>query len=404
MNNKLIILSQHFYPEEGATAQLITELATELAFSDTPLTVLTSAYPNAYEFTDAQVVRLCGDYSSRKESGLLSKLTSGSAFFFRSLFWLVRHTSSRDLLLVVSNPPFIGAIPCLLSLIRSQKYIYLCQDIFPQSAIVSGILPTKGPLVLAFNCLMRAIYHRSEYTIVLSSSMKSFLLSKVSATLPVAVIPNWAIDEDAIYQNQLCTNTLSSHIKDTRTLNVQYSGNFGRLHDIITILEAARILADTNIRFRFIGGGFKKSQIFDYIQKLDLENVEIQGYQEKANLHQSLSSCDVSIVSLIPGAESIVAPSKLYGILNAAKPVIVISSENSELSRFVVDNQLGFAISNGDSFQLASTLKSLAEDREQLELMSRAAKRYYSQFLGKSKSAASYHSIVLSASSESQSS
>ena len=54
---------------------------------------------------------------------------------------------------------------------------------------------------------------------------------------------------------------------------IQYSGNFGRMHDITTILKTAKLIKNKNIIFLFIGNGSKRKEIVDNIlSQLDFKH------------------------------------------------------------------------------------------------------------------------------------
>jgi len=67
-------------------------------------------------------------------------------------------------------------------------------------------------------------------------------------------------------------------------------------------------------------------------------------------------------VSLLPALEGLIVPSKLYGILAAARPVAFIGDTEGELARIVREAACGFAIETGDSADLVRQLRCLRDD------------------------------------------
>ena len=49
---------------------------------------------------------------------------------------------------------------------------------------------------------------------------------------------------------------------------------------------------------------------------------------------------DVHIVTIKRGLEGVVVPSKLYGILAAGRPVLVVARKGSDAARIIVGNRL----------------------------------------------------------------
>ena len=70
----------------------------------------------------------------------------------------------------------------------------------------------------------------------------------------------------------------------------------------------------------------------------------------------SLSSADVSVVTLKKDLDGVIAPSKLYGYLSTSIPVVVISSKKSYLKRIIEENNCGKWFLNSDSKNFARWL------------------------------------------------
>lgn len=346
--NALIIVSEHFHPSTGATAQLIKNLADHLHNSGVPLVVLTSTPGNLS--SPYPIHRLLSVDS--RSSSILVKVYNGITFLAGTLKWLLIHSRFTNTIFIVSNPPFIGVLGLITKFIKGSSYLFLLQDLFPRSASLAGIVPSRGPIPYLWKIILKMVLKNSSSTIVLSESMERRCYTEYGVLSNLKVIHNWPVFPDpGPVVNR-------SHELSTRsTLVVQYSGNFGRLHDILTLLEAARLVQNEQIQFVFIGGGAKYKQISRYKDELKLTNVEVLPYRRIDELAGSIASCDISAVSLIPGAEDTVAPSKLYGILACSRPVLLIASDDCELTRLVRSSGSGFVFNPGDSISIANQLR-----------------------------------------------
>jgi len=143
-----------------------------------------------------------------------------------------------------------------------------------------------------------------------------------------------------------------------------------------TILAAAEQLKDEPIQFVFIGNGAKRQTCIDKVNSLKLENCKFLPYQKKSLLPYSLTACDLSLVSVSSGMEGLVAPSKLYGILAAGRPVAVICSAHSYLRQLVADATCGEAFANGDAASLAEFIRRLAANPELTNTLGNSGYRY----------------------------
>src|ERR671933_1222265 len=128
---------------------------------------------------------------------------------------------------------------------------------------------------------------------------------------------------------------------------------------------------------------------------MGLKNCQFLPYQNKQNLPYSLTACDLSLVSVSPGMEGLVAPSKLYPALAAGRPLAIICEQHSYLRSMLKESGCGEAFHNGDAEGLAAFIRRLAADSQLTKQMGQAGRRYlqsnftpdliaqqYSQLLG----------------------
>ncbi len=142
---------------------------------------------------------------------------------------------------------------------------------------------------------------------------------------------------------------------------VMYSGNFGLAHDVTTMCEAAAMLADDDrIAFLFVGGGKKKPLVERFVAEHGLGNCRCEPYQPRERLDRSLSCADVHLVSLLEGLEGSIVPSKLFGIMAAARPTIYIGHPESEIARVLLEHECGTVVRQGDVEGLVESIRFLA--------------------------------------------
>jgi len=384
---RLLLISEHFEPSTGATAQLMTDLAEGLHRRGWSVTVLTATPGGAL---NVPVQRLGG--RSGVAIGVTAKVLRGARFLLGSLLWCLWHGRRGDGVLIVSNPPFIGILGPLLQLSRRLPYIFVFQDLFPRSAVLSGVLPAAGPVALVWRSLMQQVCRHSATTVVLSQAMEERLRRDLGRELPLEVIHNWAVERGLSRPRAQNTFAKEHGFEDRFTL--QYSGNFGRLHDLLTLLEAARLLQHTTVQFVFIGGGAKGGQIEAYQQGFGLKNVLQLPYQPRQRLPESLSACDLSAIGLIPGAEDTVAPSKFYGILASGRGVVLIARRSCDLAQLVLREGCGIVVEPGEAAELAERLRALNEAPEEVAAMGERSRTLYERQFGVDRSIDRYAAVL----------
>lgn len=386
---EVLIVTEYFSPSIGATAQLVSDIADDLHCDGIKLRILTSSRGSFSTYYPIHRFVLPKSGSTR----ILDKLFSGLYFLLRTFIWLLLNLRSNHQLLIVSNPPFIGLLGPVFLALRRTPYIFLFQDIFPRSASLTGVLPSKGPILSFWQILQKLVLKNSRSTVVLSDSMVQRCHKEYGVDLNIVSIPNWAVS-DTHTARPKSDSQLAKSLELVDTLTVQYSGNFGRLHDILSILETARLLKEHPIKFLFIGDGAKRAQITRYKDSYSMNNVILKPYQKRHALADSLASCDISIVSLVPGAEDTVAPSKLYGILASSRPILLISTGSSELRHFITINKCGIHVEPGDPVALAEALLRLLLNPHDLSLMSVNSRQAYDAHFGRHRSTRRYLSLM----------
>jgi colanic acid biosynthesis glycosyl transferase WcaI len=99
------------------------------------------------------------------------------------------------------------------------------------------------------------------------------------------------------------------------------------------------------------------------VRERGLTSFRFVPYQPREALADSLGAGDVHLVSLLPQLEGLIVPSKLYGILAAARPVVFVGDPDGELSRVIRESAIGVSIPCGDGEGLCRALRALRDDR-----------------------------------------
>jgi hypothetical protein len=158
-----------------------------------------------------------------------------------------------------------------------------------------------------------------------------------------------------------------------------YAGNLGEAHCFEEILAAAPFLpADWRIRFAVRGAksaGLKaaanelKSPRNQEAKRLGAE-VEVTGYASEEETPRLLASARVHLITMSPGWEGIVVPSKLYGCIRTGRPVLFVGPENADTAREIRANDWGGVLPPGASGELvaAAILKLAARPTREVRM------------------------------------
>jgi hypothetical protein len=394
---RAIFLNRFYWPDEPATAQLLTDLAEALAARGQDVVVITShpgsANVPAFETRrGVHIARIRGTRWARR-LGLLGKAADFGTFFAGALLRLFFTVRARDAIVALTDPPLLGVGVALVARLRGARLFHWVQDIYPELAIeLAG-----QRWLAAFRPFRNLAWRRAERCVTLGTDMAAVLASAGVPSTQISIVANWA---------PAGTAPPPTHsADDLRTawgllgkFVVAYSGNLGRVHDLAPVLNvAAALRTDDRIAFVFIGDGAQREPLAAAARRLGLANLQFHPPQPRDRLSATLALADVHLVTLRPGCERYVFPSKLAGIAAIGRPVIFIGPPASELARLVAapGAEFGRAFGRDETTAIAAGIRKLSVDPAACATLSAGALRY-AQITGGSAAAATRWLVWLS--------
>jgi glycosyltransferase involved in cell wall biosynthesis len=381
---RVLIVTQFYPPDYAATGQLIAELADQLGEWGLNMHIFTGQPGYAFDRDSApkrerqQQVNVRRSRTSRLwPLRIRGRAINGLLFCLRAAGHLLKHGRKYDLLVLTSEPPYLPILGYLARLGLRLPYVCILYDLYPDIPVALNVVPSQHWLVRLWERVNQRVWRQAQSIVVLSSSMRSRLLRKMPTLCDkIHIIPSWA-DSHVIVPRAKQDNWFAHAQQTVQHFTVQYSGNLGRCHDLETLLQAIELLRDTPIRFLFIGRGAQLSACIERVQRSRLQHLcRFLPYQEKSVLPYSLTACDLSIVSISAGLEGLVAPSKLYGILAAGRPVAAICEPHSYLRDLIAEAQCGECFTNGDAPGLARYIQELAAHPDRAQALGQAGRHY----------------------------
>ena len=362
---RLVFFNRFFAPNESATSQLLSQLAFHLAARGHDVHVVTSHDPASARGVEAmrgvsvhRVARARGD-----AHGLAARASDYLGYAHAARRAARRLLQPGDVAVVETDPPMLSSVLARVVRERGAKAIVWLQDLFPEVAASYGI-PGMGGMV---GELLRRSRDRSlaaaHAVVAIGDDMAGRIAAR--ACVPserVHVIHNWA-DGRAIQPMAPGASRMRADWGLDGLFVAGYSGNFGRVHEFDTLLDAAALLRDEpGIAFLLVGSGPRWDEVRSRVERERLANVRMRAYREREALGESLAAADVHVVSLRPEFDGLVQPSKLYGILAAARPGIFIGSATEETARILREHDAGTCVAPGDAPGLARAILALRSD------------------------------------------
>jgi glycosyltransferase involved in cell wall biosynthesis len=362
---KLVFFNRFFLPDASATSQMLSDLALDLARHGEEVHVVTSRVPGGEadeETIEGVTVHRVADAIAGPH-GLARRALAYLGYYRGARRIARRIVSTGDVVVLKTDPPLLSAAIAPLAKERGARVVAWLQDLFPEVAQEYGLPAFRSPLGTALRRVRDRSLARSDAVVAISDAMGQRVTALGCVeTDRLHVIHNWA-DGGAIVPIDGEANPLRTQWDLDGKFVVAYSGNLGRVHEFDTMLDAASRLREMHdVRFLVIGRGPRLAQVRARAQRESLSNVQFESPQERHALAYSLAVADVHLSILRPEFEGLVHPSKLYGILAAARPMIFIGSVTDETARIVREARCGLAIRSGDGRSLADAIIDLKAD------------------------------------------
>jgi colanic acid biosynthesis glycosyl transferase WcaI len=363
---RLLVLNQYYWPGIEATAQLLTELCEALA-EDVGVTVVTGVLrghedePRQVVHNGVEIVRVPS--TSFERSKLFARAANYVTYLSNALVRAVRG-QRPDIVLCMTDPPVIADIALLVARRYRAPLVVISQDVFPEIAVELKRL--ENPVAVRLLRSLVSLYlRRADRIVAIGDTMKRRLEEKGAPPERIRVIPNWVDTERLMPQDR--ANRWAQGGRLQEKFVVMHSGNVGHAQDLDSLIRAATFVRDLDdLAILVIGSGARHNELVSLAELLEVDQVHFLYYQSRGVLPQSLSAADVHVVGLAPGLAGYVVPSRLYGILAVARPVIAAADADSETAQVVQRIGCGIVVPPGRPELLARAIRDAHDGRYDL--------------------------------------
>jgi len=276
--------------------------------------------------------------------------------------WLVsfwRNRKEYDAVIVGTDPQFCYWMFPLMKRINPEiRLIHWVFDVFPEAAMIDSSLWLKIPASI-LKLLVPFCYKAADDVVDIGPCMHKILdkyhHSDVHTLTPWALVePEEIPHPDADIRKELFGDA---------KIGLLYSGTVGYAHDITPFIKLARECRKCGIDATFCFAGYGNCY-WEQTKQITAEdtNIRLAGFVSEENLEVRLAAADIHLISLRPGWEGVVVPSKFFGALSIGRPVIFSGSEESEIARWCRAYSVGTILSDDTLEYLRNYMKS--EDRK----------------------------------------
>ena len=391
---RLLVLNQYYWPGIEATAQLLTELCEALA-EDAEVKVVTGVL-HGHEDAPRRVVQNGVDVvrvpSTSFERSKLGARAANYATYLTSALLRGLRGPRPDVVLCMTDPPIVADIALLLARRYRVPLVVISQDVFPEIAVQLNRL--ENPVAKRLLRGLVSLYlRRADRIVAIGDTMRRRLEEKGARPDRVRVIPNW-VDTSRLVPTEKA-NEWARKIGLDEKFVVMHSGNVGHAQDLDSLVRAATFLRDLDdLSIFIIGTGARHAELVALAELLEVDQVTFLYYQSRGVLPQSLSAADVHVVGLAPGLAGYVVPSRLYGILAVARPVIAAAEAESETAQVVERVGCGIVVPPGRPELLARAIRDAHDGKYDLAEMGRRGREWVEREADRSVAVRRYRDLL----------
>ncbi len=373
--SSFLFINQYYWPDEAATAQLLTDLAEDLVRAGHQATILCGRGRYCYKEklksgvfyqNGVRIERIANsDFGRHQLKGRVADITS----FMLAAFFRSRRISRHDAVIAMTSPPLVARLGVNICKKHGVPLILWVQDIYPEIAEKLGVL--KNPILYhQFQKMALQIYAFSSKVVVLGEEMQRRLESCQEASGKLCTIPNW-VDLKQIQSSPVSENCFRKEQGWEKEHVLMYAGNLGAAHEIEAMLILASLLQPEvpSLHFVVVGDTPRHKDFVQRAKEMGIQRITPLPFQKREQLGLVLGAADAHLVSQKTEVDGLLVPSKFYGVVAAGRPVIFIGSRESEIGQAIMKARLGAVIAPSEvknSVQSAKKVLLMAKNEPHL--------------------------------------
>lgn len=290
---------------------------------------------------DEQLTVIRSHVSEAYNVSFAGRLWAYFSFVFSSLYAGFFKTKGKfDVIIVTSPPLFVGITGYILSLLRRTPLVFEIRDLWPESAIDTGVLKNRWIIRMAY-AFEAFIYRKARLINVLTPAFRDTLIQKKQVPEEkIVMIPNaadFAISEELLHTFDVDAFRRENDLE--KRFVITYVGAHGVANHLIQVVQTAEILHSKypEVLFLMIGEGMEKAMLKKEVEKRGIGNAVrfIDAVPKKEVFKYILASdAGTSILKKVDTFKTVYS-NKTFDYMSCKKPIFMLIDG---VSRELVEN------------------------------------------------------------------
>lgn len=329
--------------------------------------------------------------SESYNKGFAGRLWGYFSFMFSSSWGgLTKIKGKYDLIIVTSPPLFVGFSGYLLSRIKRIPLVFEIRDLWPESAVDTGVLSNKFIIKLAF-WFEKFIYKKAKLINVLTPAFQEVLITKKNiAREKIIQIPNaadFSLSEDLLANFDRVQFRRELEIEDKFVIT--YVGAHGVANHLQQILEVAKKLEDTNVFFLLIGQGMEKEKLIELAKDMQIMNIRFVDPIPKSEVFKYILASEMG-ASVLKNVDTFktVYSNKTFDYMSCKTPILMAIDGVSR--KLVEDANAGSFVEPENSDNFNEVVRKYLDNPDLIKLEGENGYRYAKENFDREKLAVKY--------------
>jgi glycosyltransferase involved in cell wall biosynthesis len=265
--------------------------------------------------------------SEAYNTNFIGRLWAYFSFVFSSVVCgLFKARQRYDVVVVTSPPLFVGITGYLLSRMKRIPLVFEIRDLWPESAIDTGVLTNKTIIRFAY-WFEAFIYRKAKLINTLTPAFRQKLIEEKGVPAQkVVMIPNAA--DFSLSEQLLHTFDAEAFRREkgwTGRFVITYVGAHGVANHLIQLVDAADLLKETNALFLLIGDGMQKPMLQDEVRRRGLNNVQFVSSVPKQEVFKYILASDLG-TSVLKKTDTFktIYSNKTFDYMSCRKPILMV--------------------------------------------------------------------------------
>ena len=282
--------------------------------------------------------------------------------FFKNMIAASKHFEKPDAIIGSSAHPLAALLAIQLGKKFGSKKIVEIRDLWPESIVSYGILGRNNPIVLAMRCFEKWLYVHADAIIFTFEGGYDYIKEQGwQKQIPESKVHyvNNGIDLAQFDYNKEFFTVKDKDLENEDLFKVIYTGSIRRVNNLGKLLDVAKLVKNTRIKFLIWGDGDELLKLKERIKNENIKNVVFKGSVEKKYVPFITSKASLNFAhnDNSPLFRFGISFNKIFDYLASGKPILCdFYAKYNPILSF----EAGVSVDSGDVKDIANMIDEIS--------------------------------------------